>query len=347
MSKGAHAALMFACCVLFAEGTAHGEDSADEPHPAVRLVVESKIDGCPSAEAFDAMLVGLLGGRGIPPDTTVSARVRRSGAELTADLVVDVGGAALGKRELRGPPRACRDLLAATALAASLLIEEQSSRDDRPEVLPGAPAEEGPPSPPGAEGSPPPPRPAGDSPAPVHQRKLEHGRRPRTKVEASTWAGGELLWGTLPHTGVGVVAGLSIGRGNVLGLLEAASFFPSEVRRPLGAVMRVGLHVVRAGPCLRYAAFERVSMLGCISGNFGAIVGEGTSRAVNPRRYRFVLAEVGVRAGVGVRLAGPFAARLEARGAVPLTSAEFTLGNFAYGTRPWAVSMAALVETAF
>ncbi len=351
MPKGAHVALVFGCCVLFAEGTAYGEGSADGSQTEVTLVVEPKIGGCPTAEAFGAMLGGLLGGRGIPSDTTVSARIRRSGAELTADLDVNVGGAALAKRELRGPLRACRDLVAATALAASLLIEEQSSREDRPEVLRDEPTDEGPPPPPPVEDAPSPPRPAGDAPPPAHpsthQPKLEHARRSRTPIEASTWAGVELDWGTLPHMGVGVVAGFSLGRGNVLGLLEAASFFPSEVRRPLGAVMRVGLQVVRAGPCLRYAVLPRISMLGCISGNVGAIVGEGTSRAINPRRYRFALAEIALRAGLGVRLAGPFSARLEARGALPLTSAEFTLGDFAYETRPWVVSMAALVETAF
>jgi hypothetical protein len=313
-----------ATALVFAAAALSGARArADEP--AWRFEYSTPVEGCPTRERAQSLVVARLGFDPFRDDADAMLYLRivitqSDPGGLTALVARGDGSVLHGERTLRDVTGDCAELTAAAALAGSILVDptgtmarRQAARTEPPPSSIPTRGED----PSWAERTPPPP--------PVDQPK----GAAKVAMPLRAFLGARVLGsaGFAPSPSLGVSVDGGLRRGNLVLRLEGRADFPaSSDPTPDGARARASLLAASVVPCF---AFDALQLCGVF------IAGSALAQSENvspPQRDRVAFVALGLRPTLDIALTSVLHLALNVEGVVPLTR----LGLVVRGQQVWA-----------
>jgi hypothetical protein len=321
-------ALVFAAAALVGGGA-----RADEP--AWRFAYSAPVEGCPTRERAQSLVVARLGFDPFRDDADATLYVRiviaQSDAGGLAALVArGDGNVSHGERTLRDVAGDCAELAASAALAASILVDptgtmarRQAARTEPPPSSTPTRGED----PSWGERTPPPPL----------VDRANDAAKVTTPLRA--FLGARVLGsaGVAPSPSLGVSVDGGLRRGRLVLRLEGRADFPaSSEPTPDGARARASLLAASVVPCF---AFDALQLCGVF------IAGSALAQSENvspPERDRVAFVALGLRPTLDIALTSVLHLALNVEGLVPLTRLGLVVrGQEVWGAPPVAASLGA------
>lgn len=286
---------------------------ADEPNPVELRWEVPEGAGCPSTETLshdveERLGRSVFGNVGTARAFIIAGRMRRSeaGWEVELDLV-DREGHVLGRRRLVSPSAACASLARSIAIVLSLLVDQHAQ-----EIVLYEPA----PSPALPEGTQPP------SSRPTLDDTASDAPQWRVSVALGAQVTGFGLpgpaWGTEQLASVGVP-------GWPLSIAIEGAIHPAFAVRSADGQAEVWFWLAGVFACPELLELPELRMVTCAGATAGVLHARGTEFDVS-RAVAGAYVEIGIRAGVEIRLIGPLRLRLVGLFGVPALRPDLVFG---------------------